>query len=135
MKLWQVSTGKCLYTWEFPTAVKSVAFNDDGTQVVCITEQRMGYQSAIRVFDINRDDPTKRMPIPNPEACLCLLDIVLQNLKNLGITSIPSVQKLLSVLSPSLTMSSSLAMNQGRLPSSTPSQEMRSTATSVLTET
>jgi len=60
MKLWQVETGKCLYTWEFPTAVKRVAFNQDGTQVVCITEQRMGYQCAIRVFDINRDEPSKR---------------------------------------------------------------------------
>ncbi|KAH6912820.1 eukaryotic translation initiation factor 3 [Coprinopsis sp. MPI-PUGE-AT-0042] len=64
MKLWQVSTGKCLYTWEFPTAVKSVAFNDEGTQVVCITEQRMGYQSAIRVFDINREDPTNQSAEP-----------------------------------------------------------------------
>lgn len=60
MKLWDVATGKCLYTWEFPTAVKRVAFNDDDEQVVCITEQRMGHQGAIRVFDINRADGTKR---------------------------------------------------------------------------
>ena len=61
MKLWEVETGKCLYTWEFPTAVKSVAFSADGTQVVCITEQRMGFQSAIRIFDINREgDGTNR---------------------------------------------------------------------------
>lgn len=26
MKLWSVQTGKCLYTWEFPTAVKRVAW-------------------------------------------------------------------------------------------------------------
>ncbi|KZT19976.1 WD40 repeat-like protein [Neolentinus lepideus HHB14362 ss-1] len=55
MKLWNVATGKCLYTWEFPTAVKRVAFNEDDDQIVCITEQRMGYQSAVRVFDINRE--------------------------------------------------------------------------------
>jgi len=55
LRLWSVSTGKCLFTWEFPTAVKSVAFSDDDEQVVCITEQRMGYQCAIRVFNINRD--------------------------------------------------------------------------------
>lgn len=55
MKLWEVSTGVCLYTWEFPTAVKRVAFNEDDSQVVCVTEQRMGYQSAIRVFNVNRD--------------------------------------------------------------------------------
>ncbi|EJC98898.1 WD40 repeat-like protein [Fomitiporia mediterranea MF3/22] len=55
MKLWEVSTGRCLYTWEFPTAVKRVAFSADSKQIVCITEQRMGYQSAIRIFDINRE--------------------------------------------------------------------------------
>ncbi|KAG5646025.1 translation initiation factor eIF3 subunit [Asterophora parasitica] len=55
LRLWAVETGKCLYTWEFPTAVKRVAFKDDDSQVVCITEQRMGYQCAIRVFNINRD--------------------------------------------------------------------------------
>jgi len=61
LKLWSVQTGKCLYTWEFPTAVKRVAFNAAGTQVVCITEQRMGFQCAIRVFDINPEgDGTKR---------------------------------------------------------------------------
>lgn len=60
MKLWQVSTGKCLFTWEFPTAVKRVAFSEDDDQIVCITEQRMGHQGAIRIFDINREDGTKR---------------------------------------------------------------------------
>ncbi|PAV17491.1 WD40 domain containing protein [Pyrrhoderma noxium] len=56
MKLWEVSTGKCLFTWEFPTAVKRVSFNSTDTQIVCLTEQRMGNQSALRVFDIQRDD-------------------------------------------------------------------------------
>lgn len=61
LRLWSVQTGKNLFTWEFPTAVKRVAFNDDGTRVVCITEQRMGYQCAIRTFKINRDgDGTNR---------------------------------------------------------------------------
>lgn len=60
MKLWEVATGKCLFTWEFPTAVKRVAFSEDDDQVVCITEQRMGHQGAIRVFDINREQGTKR---------------------------------------------------------------------------
>lgn len=62
LRLWSVQSGKCLYKWEFPTAVKSVAFNDNDDQVVCITEQRMGYQGAVRVFNINRDgDGTKRL--------------------------------------------------------------------------
>jgi translation initiation factor 3 subunit I len=55
LRLWSVQTGKCLYTWEFPTAVKRVAFSKDGKQVVCITEQRMGHQCAIRVFNIDRE--------------------------------------------------------------------------------
>jgi translation initiation factor 3 subunit I len=59
LKLWSVSTGKCLYTWEFPTAVKRVAFSEDDEQVVCITEQRMGHQGAIRVFKINREGEGK----------------------------------------------------------------------------
>ncbi|PFH51247.1 hypothetical protein AMATHDRAFT_59551 [Amanita thiersii Skay4041] len=64
MKLWSVSTGKCLYTWELPTAVKRVAFNEDGDQVACITEQRMGFQSAIRVFKLDKEDGTKQSEEP-----------------------------------------------------------------------
>jgi len=63
LKLWSVSTGKCLHTWEFPTAVKRVAFGDDDEQVVCITEQRMGYQGAIRVFNINREGEGKNQSL------------------------------------------------------------------------
>lgn len=56
-----MQTGKCLFVWEFPTAVKCVDFSDDDKQVVCITEQRMGHQGAIRIFDINGDgDGTER---------------------------------------------------------------------------
>ncbi|THH30046.1 hypothetical protein EUX98_g4150 [Antrodiella citrinella] len=55
LRLWSVQSGKCLYTWEFTTAVKRVAFSEDDEQIVCVTEQRMGYQGAIRVFRINRD--------------------------------------------------------------------------------
>jgi len=53
MRLWEVQTGKCLFTWEFPTAVKRVAFSEDDTLIACVTEQRMGYQGAIRIFEIN----------------------------------------------------------------------------------
>lgn len=55
LRLWDIRAGKCLYKWEFPTAVKRVAFKSDGSQIVCITEQRMGHQCTIRVFDINRE--------------------------------------------------------------------------------
>lgn len=61
LRLWNVSNGKCLYVWEFPTAVKRVVFSDDDERVVCITEQRMGHQGAVRVFRLNRDgDGTER---------------------------------------------------------------------------
>jgi translation initiation factor 3 subunit I len=54
LKLWSVATGRCLYTWNLPTAIKRVAFSEDDTQIVCITEQRMGYQGAIRIYTLNR---------------------------------------------------------------------------------
>ena len=57
IRLWEIKTGKCLKTWEFPTAVKRVEFNEDGSQLLGVTEKRMGYLSNIIVLDIN-PDPT-----------------------------------------------------------------------------
>jgi len=59
LRLWAVATGKCLFTWEFPTAVKRVAFSQDDKQLVCITEQRMGYQCTVRLFTINHEGDGK----------------------------------------------------------------------------
>lgn len=73
LKLWSVSTGKCLHTWEFPTAVKRVAFSDDNSQVVCITEQRMGHQGAIRVFNISREGDGKAREYPAFSPIICAL--------------------------------------------------------------
>ncbi|KAL7415867.1 WD40 repeat-like protein [Mrakia frigida] len=64
MKLWQVATGKCLYTWEFPTAVKRVAWNEDDTLFLSITEQRSGFQGAVRVHEVNRSSPTDQPSDP-----------------------------------------------------------------------
>ncbi len=55
VKLWDIKTGKCLKTWEFPTAVKRVEFNEDGTQLLAVTEKRMGYLGTIVVFDVKAD--------------------------------------------------------------------------------
>ena len=55
IKLWDVKTGKCLKTWEFPTAVKRVEFSEDGTQLLGVTEKRMGHLGTIVVFDIKVD--------------------------------------------------------------------------------
>jgi translation initiation factor 3 subunit I len=52
IRLWDVKTGKCLKTWDFPTAIKRVEFSEDGMQLVAVTEQRMGYLGTIVVLDI-----------------------------------------------------------------------------------
>jgi translation initiation factor 3 subunit I len=78
MKLWSVRDGTLLFTWEFPTAVKRVAFSQDDSQIVCITEQRMGHQGAVRVFDIVRTgDGTKRKCSISPAATLIV--VVVEN--------------------------------------------------------
>lgn len=55
IKLWDVKSGKCLMTWEFPTAVKRVEFNEDGTKLLGVTEKRMGHLGTIVVLDIKVD--------------------------------------------------------------------------------
>lgn len=47
-----MQTGECAKTWEFPTSVKRVAFSEDGTQLLGVTEKRMGYLGTIVVYDI-----------------------------------------------------------------------------------
>jgi len=64
LRLWSVMTGECLYTWEFLTAVKRVAFSEDGELVVCVTEQRAVAQGAIRVFHLNRENGRDQSPDP-----------------------------------------------------------------------
>jgi translation initiation factor 3 subunit I len=55
IRLWEVATGKCLKSWEFPTAVKRVEFSEDGSKLLGVTEKRMGYLSNIVVLDIKLD--------------------------------------------------------------------------------
>ncbi|KXX76372.1 Eukaryotic translation initiation factor 3 subunit I [Madurella mycetomatis] len=55
IRLWDVKTGKCLKTWDFPTAVKRVEFNEDGTKLLGVTEKRMGHLGTIVVLDIKVD--------------------------------------------------------------------------------
>ena len=42
--------------WEFPTAVKRVAFSPDGSQLLAVTEKRMGYLGTIVLYDIAYGD-------------------------------------------------------------------------------
>ncbi|TVY62888.1 Eukaryotic translation initiation factor 3 subunit I [Lachnellula suecica] len=55
VKLWDIQSGKCLKTWDFDTAVKRVEFSEDGSQLLAVTEKRMGFLGTIVVLDINRD--------------------------------------------------------------------------------
>lgn len=41
--------------WEFNTAVKRVEFNEDGSQLLAVTEKRMGFLGTIVVLDIKLD--------------------------------------------------------------------------------
>lgn len=56
IKLWNIKTGECVKTWENPTAIKRVAFSEDGKQLLAVTEKRMGYLGTIVVYSINYDD-------------------------------------------------------------------------------
>lgn len=58
MRLYEVATGKCLKVWEFATAVKRVQFSSEGTQVLAVTEERMGHKGTLQVYSINRDPAT-----------------------------------------------------------------------------
>ena len=55
IKLWNVQTGQCLKTWDFPTAVKRVAFSEDDEMLLGVTEKRMGYPGSIVVLPINNE--------------------------------------------------------------------------------
>jgi translation initiation factor 3 subunit I len=43
-------------TWDFPTAVKRVAFSPDGSKLLAVTEKRMGFLGTIAVLDIAYGD-------------------------------------------------------------------------------
>lgn len=62
IKLWEMRTGKCLHTWDFPTAIKRVEFSDDGKRLVAVTEKRMGYLGTIVVLDIIPDLEAEQSP-------------------------------------------------------------------------
>ncbi|KAH7407828.1 eukaryotic translation initiation factor 3 subunit I [Cadophora sp. MPI-SDFR-AT-0126] len=55
VRLWDIRTGKCLKVWNFDTAVKRVEFNEDGSQLLAVTEKRMGFLGTIVVLNIKVD--------------------------------------------------------------------------------
>ncbi|KAI5793122.1 WD40-repeat-containing domain protein [Geopyxis carbonaria] len=64
IKLWEVRSGKCLKTWDFPTAVKRVEFSEDGTLLLAVTEMRMGHLGTVVVFPIIVDVEAKQADSP-----------------------------------------------------------------------
>lgn len=65
IKLWNVETGACLKTWEFPTAVKRVAFSEDDEYLLAVTEKRMGYPGSVVVFPISNDISATQVEEPS----------------------------------------------------------------------
>jgi len=55
VRLWDIQSGKCLKVWNFNTAVKRVEFSEDGSQLLAVTEKRMGFLGTIVVLDIKLD--------------------------------------------------------------------------------
>lgn len=74
IKLWEVQTGRCLKTWDFPTAVKRVEFSEDGTLLLAVTEMRMGHLGTVVVFPIVND-------VDAPQADSPLLRITFEDSK------------------------------------------------------
>jgi translation initiation factor 3 subunit I len=60
-----------LKTWEFGTAIKRVEFNEDGTQLLGVTEKRQGQLSTILVYDINQDPEGEQ---PNEHSLRIVVD-------------------------------------------------------------
>lgn len=55
VRLWEVKTGHCLKTCTLPTAVRCVEFNDNGSKLLAVTDERPGHSSTIVIFDVNVD--------------------------------------------------------------------------------
>lgn len=54
MRLWDVNTGKQIYSWEFKAPVRSASFSFCGQKAVCITDAAMGQPSTIHFLDVPR---------------------------------------------------------------------------------
>lgn len=55
-KLWDVSNGTCLKSWEFNTAVRAIKFSEDDKKILVITEPRMGFPGTVQIFDVDNID-------------------------------------------------------------------------------
>ena len=65
IKLWDVSTGECVYTFDMPTPVRRVEFSPDNKKLLAVTDQVMGQIGTITIFDINYEDIYKQNSEPS----------------------------------------------------------------------
>ena len=56
IKIWDVKSGKCLHTWDFPTAIKRVEFSGDDRRLLSVVEQRMGHPGSVEIFNVGEFD-------------------------------------------------------------------------------
>ncbi|ODV70845.1 translation initiation factor eIF3 subunit i [Cyberlindnera jadinii NRRL Y-1542] len=64
MKLWEVSTGRCLFTFDQDTSVRRVEFDPYDNRILAVTDKVMGFPGSIITYKINRDSPTQQDTTP-----------------------------------------------------------------------
>ncbi|KAI8872455.1 WD40 repeat-like protein [Ramicandelaber brevisporus] len=53
IRLWNCQTGQQLYKWNLNTACKRVQFSPDGTKILAVTEERMGFKGTLSIYKLN----------------------------------------------------------------------------------
>ncbi|KAK7680644.1 translation initiation factor eIF3 subunit [Cerrena zonata] len=64
IKLWQVSNGECVYTFDMPTPVRRIAFSPDNKKLLAVTDQVMGQIGTITVLNINNQELSNQSSEP-----------------------------------------------------------------------
>lgn len=64
MKLWDVATGECLYTFKQDTSVRRVEFDPFGTKILAVTDKVMGFPGSIITYTLNRSNPSQQDETP-----------------------------------------------------------------------
>ncbi|ODQ68375.1 eukaryotic translation initiation factor 3 subunit I [Nadsonia fulvescens var. elongata DSM 6958] len=64
IKLWEIQTGKNVYTWTTLTTTKRIEFSPDGKKFLAVNEKMMGHNGAINIYEVNIENPTEQNPSP-----------------------------------------------------------------------
>lgn len=62
--LWEIETGVELVSYTHSGSVRSVCFNESGTQFVSCCDGFSDHPPSVTVFEFNRDDPASSNPNP-----------------------------------------------------------------------